>query len=165
MLAVAVGLACAATSTTPAPPAPAPRLAGPVIGRDEIPRASRSAPLRGSTTTTRPAPSASPGQRRTRRPTVVPPRAITMSRPASPPTPAPRGGTWACIVAHESGGNPTAENSKSGASGLVGFLDSTWHSMGMSGEAADYPGSVQMAVAYRLQARAGWSPWRGDGCV
>lgn len=77
----------------------------------------------------------------------------------------PVSGIWACIIRHESGGNPKAVNPRSGASGLVQFEPATWHAMGMSGEAADYPASVQMAVAYRLQAKAGWSPWIGDGCT
>ena len=96
---------------------------------------------------------------------------VPAAHPAAPTTAAasrfaPNAGpVWECIVAHESGGNPRAVNPRSGASGLVQFMPATWHAMGMTGEASDYPPSVQMAVAYRLQARAGWAPWRGDGCV
>jgi len=73
----------------------------------------------------------------------------------------------ACIVMHESGGNPTAVNAQTGdASGLVGFLDSTWHGVtGLPGKASQYSPATQMAAAWKLEAASGWSPWRGDGCV
>lgn len=91
-------------------------------------------------------------------------------KPWTPPTTVPvavvpASGIWACIIRHESGGNPKAVNRSSGASGILQFLPSTWHAMGMSGEAADYPASVQMTVGYRLQAQQGWRPWVGDGCT
>jgi LysM repeat protein len=88
------------------------------------------------------------------------------SNPASSSTPGESSGTWACIIAHESGGNPTAVNPSSGASGLVQFLGSTWRSVsGLPGNAADYPASVQMEYAYKLQQEMGWSPWAFDPCV
>jgi hypothetical protein len=74
------------------------------------------------------------------------------------------GSKWACIVSHESGGNPGAVNRSSGAAGLYQFMPATWHSLGYSGSAASYPASVQTAAALRLQAMYGWSPWAGDGC-
>jgi len=82
-----------------------------------------------------------------------------------PPAPVVAGGIWGCIIRHESGGDPTAVNRSSGASGLVQFMDSTWHAMGMAGKASQYAAAVQLAVAARLQAIAGWYPWRGDGCT
>ena len=71
---------------------------------------------------------------------------------------------WACIIRRESGGNPTAVNRSSGASGLYQFMDSTWHSVtGLPGKASQYSPAVQTAAALKLQAEAGWSPW-GGGC-
>lgn len=95
----------------------------------------------------------------------VTPKPWTPPATVAPVAAIPVSGIWACIVFHESRGNPTAVNPRSGASGLVGFLDSTWHAMGMTGKASQYPAATQMAVAYRLEAKAGWSPWRGDGCT
>ena len=76
--------------------------------------------------------------------------------------------TWACIIAHESGGNPTVVNSSSGAGGLFQFLPSSWIGYG-GGQYASLPEyatvAQQWAVAIHAQAVSGWSPWRGDGCV
>jgi hypothetical protein len=98
--------------------------------------------------------------------------------PAPAPSPAPNlppspagysgpGGFQSCVIAAESGGNPQAYNASSGASGLYGFLLSTWDSLGVGypGGAYTAPVSVQnqgFAIEY---ARAGVSPWRAyDGC-
>jgi SLT domain-containing protein len=70
-----------------------------------------------------------------------------------------------CIIQHESGGNPRAVNPGSGAAGLFQFLPSTWHSLGYSGSAANYPPSVQYQAAAKLYAQSGTRPWAGDGCV
>ena len=76
-----------------------------------------------------------------------------------------------CIRAHESGGNYTAQNSVSSASGAYQFIDSTWRStlrsMGRGGEysRAKYaPPSYQDMVAYHVVNTVGMSPWRGSGC-
>lgn len=72
-----------------------------------------------------------------------------------------------CVIMAESGGDPTAYNSSSGASGLYGFLLSTWDSLGLGypGGAYTAPVSVQnegFAIEY---ARAGTAPWAPyDGC-
>jgi LysM repeat protein len=72
-----------------------------------------------------------------------------------------------CVIMAESGGNPTAFNTSSGASGLYGFLLSTWLSLnlGYPGGASTAPVSVQnegFAIEY---ARAGTAPWAPyDGC-
>lgn len=79
------------------------------------------------------------------------------------------GGFEACVIAHESGGNPGAVNPTSGAGGLFQFLPSTWASLGF---AAAYPGGAQTAPASvqeqafaKLYAEAGTSPWAPyDGC-
>jgi resuscitation-promoting factor RpfA len=71
------------------------------------------------------------------------------------------------VIQAESGGSPTAYNPSSGASGLFGFLLSTWDSLGLGypGGAFTAPASVQeqgFAIEY---ARAGTSPWAPyDGC-
>jgi nucleoid-associated protein YgaU len=104
---------------------------------------------------------------------------------APPPSPAPapvntpaaavgvgegNGGAFeTCVIAHESGGNPTAVNPTSGAGGLFQFLPSTWAALGY---ASSYPGgaqtapvSVQYAAFNALYASAGTAPWSGDGCA
>lgn len=93
--------------------------------------------------------------------------------PAAPA--APQGGDagiWACIIGHESGGNPGAVNPTSGAAGLFQFELGTWLSPSISsitgaypGGAATAPASVQWAAAESYEAQNGWSAWRGDGCT
>jgi hypothetical protein len=93
---------------------------------------------------------------------------VVTAPPAPPPTPTGLGGLppiFNCIIQHESGGNPQAVNPRSGAAGLFQFMPSTWHSLGYSGSAADYPASVQYEAARRLYASSGTRPWAGDGCV
>ena len=93
------------------------------------------------------------------------------------PAPAPSGpvGTAgmsafeACVISHESGGNPQAVNPSSGAGGLFQFLPSTWASLGYAsaypGGAQTAPVSVQEAAFAKLYAEAGTSPWAPyDGC-
>jgi LysM repeat protein len=75
----------------------------------------------------------------------------------------------ACVISHESGGNPEAVNPSSGAGGLFQFLPSTWASLGY---ASSYPGgaqtapvSVQEAAFAQEYAAAGTAPWAPyDGC-
>ena len=79
---------------------------------------------------------------------------------------APSGNSiWSCIIAHESGGNPSAVNSSSGAGGLFQFLPSSWQAYGGSGLPEDAPVSEQWAIAEHAQAVSGWYPWVGDGCT
>ena len=86
----------------------------------------------------------------------------------TPSAPVSASGMWGCIIAHESGGNPTVVNASSGAGGLFQFLPSTWISNG-GGQYAPLPeeatAAQQWAIAIATQARDGWSPWTGDGCV
>jgi hypothetical protein len=97
-------------------------------------------------------------------------------QPAQSPAPAAQpaqpsysgaGGFQSCVIAHESGGDPTAYNASSGASGLYGFLLSTWDSMGLGypGGASTAPVSVQNEAFAKLYAEAGTAPWAGDGCA
>jgi len=67
---------------------------------------------------------------------------------------APNGDVWACIRQLESGNN---YSSPSG--GAYQFLDSTWQSLGYTGQAEDHPPAVQDQAARELQARSGWSQW------
>lgn len=114
-------------------------------------------------------------------PHAIPPTSVTNSQvKAVAPAPAPVVATvpptvaarssglpsiFQCIIQHESGGNPRAVNRSTGAAGLFQFLPSTWHSLGYSGSAADYPVSVQYQAAEKLYAQSGTRPWAGDGCV
>jgi Transglycosylase-like domain len=74
-----------------------------------------------------------------------------------------------CVIQAESGGDPTAYNPASGASGLFGFLLSTWDSLpasaGYPGGASTAPASVQEEAFQELYAEDGTSPWAPyDGC-
>jgi LysM repeat protein len=85
------------------------------------------------------------------------------------PAPVSTGGMSAfeaCVEEAESGGDPTAYNISSGASGLFGDLLSTWDSLGLGypGGAYTAPVSVQMEGFTVLYDRDGASPWDADGC-
>jgi len=82
----------------------------------------------------------------------------------------PPGGFLACVRRHESGGNYTAKNPNSTASGAYQFLDSTWRTMSARaghsgwGSARYAPPWVQDAVAV-YTVNSGWrSAWNGTGC-
>jgi len=62
--------------------------------------------------------------------------------------------TFACIRQLESG-----NNYKSPGGGAYQFQDATWHSLGYTGSAQDYPPAVQDEAARKLLARDGWRPW------
>ena len=95
-------------------------------------------------------------------------RAQALAKPApvaaapvsAPPVAAPGGSplsmdeAFACIRQLESGNNYAASNG-----GAYQFLDSTWHSLGYTGSAQDYPPAVQDQAARDLQARSGWGQW------
>jgi hypothetical protein len=60
----------------------------------------------------------------------------------------------------ESGGNPTAQNPRSTASGAFQFLNSTWRSVtGLPGSAKNYSYATQRAAAEKLLAAQGTTPW------
>lgn len=66
------------------------------------------------------------------------------------------------IKSCESGGDYTAVNASSGASGAYQFLDSTWQSLSASAgysTAASAPESVQDAAALELYNAQGTTPW------
>jgi septal ring factor EnvC (AmiA/AmiB activator) len=86
----------------------------------------------------------------------------TAPAPAPPTTAAPAllassssdEATFACIRQLESG-----NNYKSPGGGAYQFQDGTWHSLGYTGSAQDYPPEVQDEAARKLKARDGWKPW------
>lgn len=63
------------------------------------------------------------------------------------------------IMRCESGGNPTARNTRSGASGLFQYLRATWNGYGGFLDAADAPAETQWARARADLARIGTRPW------
>lgn len=70
-----------------------------------------------------------------------------------------------CIMSHESGGNPNADNPRSSAAGLFQFLRGTWDSVPSSITGGSYSsGQVyapepNIAAAAWLWSKSGWSPW------
>jgi hypothetical protein len=76
------------------------------------------------------------------------------------------GGFEACVIRAESGGNPVAQNPTSTASGLFGFLSTTWTAItGLPGPARDYSVATQEAAFQKEYAESGTSPWAPyDGC-
>lgn len=80
-------------------------------------------------------------------------------------TPANASPDWGPIITCESGGNPTAQNAHSSASGLFQFLDSTWRGLGGSGRAKDASVSQQYAMANKQYAISGFTAWNASkGC-
>jgi hypothetical protein len=71
-----------------------------------------------------------------------------------------------CVITRESGGNPDAQNPDSTASGLFGFLDTTWDSVmpGYPAPARDWSVAIQDEGFNREYAQDGMSPWDADGC-
>ena len=82
----------------------------------------------------------------------------------------PPGGFLACVRRHESGGDYTAKNPSSTASGAYQFLDSTWRTVSAQAGHGGYPSArsappwVQDAVALHTLNTVGKSPWNGTGC-
>ncbi len=67
------------------------------------------------------------------------------------------------IVQCESGGDPTAQNASSSASGLYQMIDGTWKAYGGStAHARQASVAEQTAVARRLMAAEGTSPWNAS---
>jgi hypothetical protein len=75
---------------------------------------------------------------------------------------------WAPIIACESGGNPTAQNPSSTASGLFQFLDTSWiaYGGGKYASRAKYATPTQQyEIANRAYAQSGLTPWTASkGC-
>jgi peptidoglycan hydrolase-like protein with peptidoglycan-binding domain len=68
-------------------------------------------------------------------------------------------GTLAKIAQCESGGDPTAVSSTGQYRGKYQFSRATWRDLGGSGDPAAAPESVQDAMAAKLLAQRGTSPW------
>jgi hypothetical protein len=82
------------------------------------------------------------------------------------PAPAPAAATGAtatgglaAVAACESGGDPTAVSPDGKYRGKYQFDQQTWESVGGTGDPAAAPEGVQDAMAARLQAQSGSSPW------
>ncbi len=67
--------------------------------------------------------------------------------------------TLDAIAACESGGDPAAVSADGTYRGLYQFDESTWESMGGSGDPAAAPAAEQSMRAAMLLSRAGTSPW------
>ena len=82
---------------------------------------------------------------------------------ASAPRKASAGGgstaTLARIARCESGGNPTAISSSGQYRGKYQFSRPTWRALGGKGDPAKAPEAVQDAMAAKLLAQRGTSPW------
>lgn len=75
------------------------------------------------------------------------------------------GSFQACVIASESGGDPSIVNPTSGAGGLYQFLPSTWAALGFPGLPQDASVAMQNAAFAKAYAKSGTSPWRPyDGC-
>lgn len=89
-------------------------------------------------------------------------------QPAAPVSNVSTGGMsafQACVIARESGGNPTAVNPTSGAGGLYQFLPSSWQALGFSGlpqNASVAEQNAAFAKQYAISGTAAWAPY--DGC-
>jgi hypothetical protein len=97
-------------------------------------------------------------------PTAAP---AAVTQPASTSTATYSGGSGyqACVIAAESGGNPSAVNPSSGAGGLYQFLPSTWAALGHSGLPQNASVAEQNQAFQQEYAQSGtsaWSPY--DGC-
>jgi len=82
--------------------------------------------------------------------------------PAKPQTRSTRSGgsaTLARIARCESGGDPTAVSSSGQYRGKYQFSRATWRDLGGRGDPAAAPESVQDAMAAKLLAQRGTSPW------
>ena len=87
---------------------------------------------------------------------------IAGSVPTSTKPAATGGGTAATlarIARCESGGDPTAISSSGRYRGKYQFSRSTWRDLGGKGDPAKAPESVQDAMAAKLLAQRGTSPW------
>jgi hypothetical protein len=99
-------------------------------------------------------------------PVADPAPATAPAQPAQQVNYSTGGSFQACVIQHESGGNATAQNPTSTASGLYGFLSSTWTAItGLPGPARAYSVATQNAAFEKEYAAAGTAPWAPyDGC-
>jgi len=93
------------------------------------------------------------------------PAAVTQPASTSTATYSGGSGYQSCVIAAESGGNPSAVNPSSGAGGLYQFLPSTWAALGHSGLPQNASVAEQNQAFQQEYAQSGtsaWSPY--DGC-
>ena len=98
-------------------------------------------------------------------PAAPAPAAVTQPASTSTATYSGGSGYQACVIAAESGGNPSAVNPSSGAGGLYQFLPSTWAALGHSGLPQNASVAEQNQAFQQEYAQSGtsaWSPY--DGC-
>lgn len=100
---------------------------------------------------------------------IVPTTHVHRPKPrASRSAPRRRGGckqrSLEQIAQDESGGNYTAQNPRSSASGKYQVLDGTWDGYGGYKRAKDAPPHVQEQWAREAYAKSGSRPWRASGC-
>ena len=103
---------------------------------------------------------------------TLPPPPAPAPRPQTAPPPQPTAAQVPPVLHRiaecESGGDWTAENPRSTASGKWQFLDSTWRSQEASGDyrrAKHAPPHIQRAAAIELYEAAGTRPWNSSkGC-
>ena len=97
---------------------------------------------------------------------VAAPAAVTQPASTSTATYSGASGSYqSCVIAAESGGNPSAVNPSSGAGGLYQFLPSTWAALGHSGLPQNASVAEQNQAFRQEYAQSGtsaWSPY--DGC-
>lgn len=119
--------------------------------------------------TTAPATTVAPPTTAAPAPTVPPQTAPPTTQPPAPVVAEVHGACGGnlppcCVMLRESGGNPTAVNASSGASGKWQFMSDTWQGFGGYNSAAEAPESVQDARAAQIWAGgAGAGNW-GGGC-
>jgi hypothetical protein len=99
-------------------------------------------------------------------PRAVPPRGQQQAVVTAHVVTSAMSGFQECVITRESGGNRYAQNPSSTASGLYGFLNTTWTAVtGLPGPARAYSVAEQDAAFEKLYAEAGTSPWAPyDGC-
>jgi muramidase (phage lysozyme) len=95
--------------------------------------------------------------------TTAPPKPVTT---VAPKPAVQAGGSapnafLACVKQRESGDNYSAVNPSSGAGGAYQFMPSTWRAMGGTGLPQHASPATQDAMAAKLYATAGRSPWAG----
>jgi hypothetical protein len=86
-------------------------------------------------------------------------RPTPTTTPKARPAAAPTGDIWGRLAACESGGNTRAVGGGGRYYGAFQFTLGSWQRVGQSGNPIDYPYSVQLAAAQRLQSMSGWSQW------
>jgi hypothetical protein len=77
-------------------------------------------------------------------------------------TPAEASPDWGPVIGCESGGNPTATNPSSSASGLFQFLDTTWQGLGGKGRAKDNSVAKQYELANKQYGYSGFTAWEAS---